>query len=118
MLKVLGDALCNLSVDATASPSLTTHLHFSVQEPALDPGTKFVVLPNRVGVKQLGKGCLDLLVDLVQLVAVLAAIFVAQATAVLGAGDGGERIRGHWMAGGWRRVIRLGGKGGGKGGAR
>ena len=102
VLKALGNAFSNLAVDTAATSSLTPHLHFSIHKPSLDPSAELFVVLDRVGVKELGQGCLDLLIDLVKLVAVLALVLVAHAAAVLDSWDGGNWVSTHGSTGCWR----------------
>ena len=99
MLKALGNAFSNLAVDAAATSSLTSHLHFSIHEPSLDPSAELFVVLDQVGVEELGQGCLDLLVDLVKLVAVHALVLVAHAGAVLDSWNGGNWVSTHRSTG-------------------
>jgi len=108
MLEVPSDAFSNLPVDAAATSSLTAHLHFSIQEPALDPGAELVVVLDRDGVEEFGQGGLDLLVDLVKLVAILALVLIAHAT-VVDSWDGGDWVCTHRSTWCLREIVRLGG---------
>ena len=102
MLKALGNAFSNLAVDAAATSSLTPHLHFSIHESPLDPSAELFVILDRVGVEELGQGCLDPLVDLVKLVAVLTLVLVAHAAAMLNSWNGGNWVSTHGSTGCWR----------------
>jgi len=102
VLKALSNAFSNLAVDAAATSSLTPHLHFSIHEPSLDPSAELFVALDQVGVEELGQGCLDLLVDLVKLVAVHTLVLVAHAAAVLDSWNGRNWVSTHGSTECWR----------------